>query len=156
MADVFDSATRSRLMSGVRRYGTAPERLLGDALTRLGVRFAVNEGRVRGTPDVCFRRLRLAVFVDGDFWHGRPWFEHHVAPATNRAFWVRKFGINRARDVAVTRALRRSGWSVVRLWASDVKQDPAACAWIVATRLRTVRRRRQAGILAASRRARRR
>ena len=67
-----------------------------------------------GKPDFVFRRERVAVFVDGCFWHGCP--RHGTMPASNRAFWKAKFARNAARDREVTRTLRRAGWRVVRVW----------------------------------------
>ena len=65
-------------------------------------------------PDICFTRARVAVFVDGCFWHGCP--EHGRRPATNRAYWLAKIERNRARDVRDTRRLQQGGWRVVRIW----------------------------------------
>jgi DNA mismatch endonuclease (patch repair protein) len=111
--DMFDVETRSRIMRTVRVRGTEPEKMLAVALSEIGLRFSRNDGRVFGKPDLCLAAARLAVFVDGDFWHGRPWFERGEAPATNPEFWIRKFEINRKRDKTVDRALRRRGWSVL-------------------------------------------
>jgi len=69
---------------------------------------------VFGKPDFVFRTARLAVFVDGCFWHGCP--RHATMPANNRAFWKAKLARNGARDREVTRALRKDGWRVVRVW----------------------------------------
>src|SRR5262249_48120246 len=94
---------------------------------------------VFGKPDFVFRRAKLAVFVDGDFWHGRAWFEKGEAPGTNAEFWICKFQRNRRRDRLVNRHLRRNGWTVLRLWASDVRNDPQRSASRVEQRLRTLR-----------------
>jgi DNA mismatch endonuclease (patch repair protein) len=80
------------------------------------------------------------VFVDGDFWHGRAWFRNAVAPATNADFWIGKFERNRRRDRLVNRELKRRGWSVLRLWASDVRKRPVASAGRVRARLRCLAR----------------
>ena len=79
--------------------------------------------RVR--PDFVFRRARLAVFVDGCFWHGCP--RHATNPKNNRTFWRRKFSRNKKRDALVTRALRRAGWRVVRIWECALKKNPLNC-----------------------------
>jgi DNA mismatch endonuclease Vsr len=143
-------------MRTVRTRGTEPEKILAIALTESGLRFSRNDGRVFGKPDLCFTALRLAVFVDGDFWHGRAWFEHRVSPATNPEFWVRKFEINRKRDKTVDRELRRNRWSVLRLWGSDVRRDPIEAARRVQSRLtRLARQRKREPDLRRSRRGRR-
>jgi DNA mismatch endonuclease (patch repair protein) len=75
---------------------------------------AAGRGRFRVRPDFVFRRQRVALFVDGCFWHGCP--RHGTLPAGNRPFWRRKLAGNRTRDRRVNRALRRLGWRVVRVW----------------------------------------
>ena len=79
--------------------------------------------RVR--PDFVFRRERLAVFVDGCFWHGCP--KHATKPKNHRAFWRRKLSSNRKRDELVNRALRKSGWQVIRIWECDLAKRPEVC-----------------------------
>jgi DNA mismatch endonuclease (patch repair protein) len=81
--------------------------------------------KVFGKPDFLFRRNRLAVFVDGCFWHGCP--KHCKIPAGNRAFWKKKFAANKARDRRVNRELRKLGWRVVRIWEHDLARRGAAC-----------------------------
>lgn len=73
-----------------------------------------------GKPDFVFHKAKLAVFVDGCFWHGCP--AHGEIPATNRAFWKSKLERNRKRDLLVARTLRRNGWKVLRLWQHDLKK----------------------------------
>jgi DNA mismatch endonuclease Vsr len=140
MADVFDKKTRSRIMRTVRTSLTEPEERLAVALKASGLNFCRNDARIFGTPDLAFRRVRLAVFVDGDFWHGRAWFQDGTAPATNADSWVGKFERNRLHDRQVDQTLRRGGWSVLRLWASEILKNPAASAGKVRTRLRLVER----------------
>ena len=79
--------------------------------------------RVR--PDFIFPKLRLAVFVDGCFWHGCP--RHATQPKSNRAFWNNKLSANKNRDVLVTRTLRKNGWRVVRVWECALKKNPLNC-----------------------------
>jgi len=77
-----------------------------------------------GKPDFVFRRQRLAVFADGCFWHGCPL--HATTPAANRAFWRKKLARNKARDRLVTRALRRAGWRVLRIWEHELTRRSEA------------------------------
>ena len=140
MVDVFKKAVRSRIMRAVRVTETEPENRLADALRQSGLRFQRNDRRVPGRPDICFRRSRLAVFVDGDFWHGRAWFDRGEAPATNAAFWIRKFEINHRRDRTVDRQLRASGWSVLRLWGSEIRKTPDEAVKQIRARLRRLAR----------------
>jgi len=73
---------------------------------------------VFGKPDFVFPKLKLAIFVDGCFWHCCP--KHATKPKTNRAFWQRKLSANQKRDRVVTRTLRRTGWRVVRVWEHEL------------------------------------
>ena len=113
------SPARSQLMGRVRRSGTGPELALRRALHRVGLRYRLRAGEgLPGTPDIAFRRSRVAVFVDGCFWHSCP--RHRSTPKANAPFWQAKIERNRARDVRANRALRARGWTVVRVWAHDV------------------------------------
>lgn len=85
-----------------------------------------NASRVLGRPDVAFTRWKVAVFVDGCFWHGCP--SCYRPPASNADFWSDKLIRNRTRDAEVTSGLETQGWTVVRLWEHEVRRDPAHCA----------------------------
>jgi DNA mismatch endonuclease (patch repair protein) len=119
------SSTASRVGKGNRRSGTKPEVELRSNLHRRGLRFRkdfpvrVGTGRpVR--PDIVFTGARVAVFVDGCFWHGCP--EHQVIPGSNRDYWVPKLRRNIDRDREVDEALTSAGWQVIRIWEHE---DPA-------------------------------
>ncbi len=140
MADMFDKQTRRRIMRTVRTAETEPEDRLAKTLDAIALPYRRNDADVFGKPDFTFPGARLAVFVDGDFWHGRDWFENGAAPATNPDFWIAKFERNRRRDRTVDRELRRGGWSVLRLWGSDVRKNPVAAAARVRSRLRRLAR----------------
>jgi len=75
-------------------------------------------------PDFIFKQARLAVFVDGCFWHGCP--KHGTQPKGNRAFWKNKFARNKARDVLVTQTLRRAGWRILRIWEHELARKHEA------------------------------
>ncbi len=129
-----DPRVTSRIMSAVRGRDTEPERLLRSALHRCGLRFRLEGKALPGRPDIVFRRVRVAVFVDGDFWHGGGWkargFESFEAQFTSvRApFWLEKIRGNVERDMRVNEQLRELGWKVVRVWESDVRKSPDQCA----------------------------
>jgi DNA mismatch endonuclease (patch repair protein) len=110
-------------MARVRRSGTTPELALRRALRRAGLPFRAKHGGLvlPGSPDLTFRRLRLAVFVDGCFWHGCP--QHGTVPKTNTPFWVAKILRNRRRDRQVDRRLKLLGWRVLRVWEHDIRKD---------------------------------
>jgi len=119
MADRLTRAERSALMSRIRGDDLKPEARLRAALRAAGVRFRRNARGLPGTPDVVLDAARLAVFVDGCFWHGCP--RHCRMPKTRRRFWEAKFEVNRRRDARVRRALNRAGWSVMRVWEHDLR-----------------------------------
>jgi DNA mismatch endonuclease (patch repair protein) len=119
MPDVMTPAQRSRCMSRIRGRNTKPELALRSALWRCGLRFRVTT-RLPGRPDVVFPTERVAVFVDGCFWHSCP--EHRVQPATNAAFWQEKLSANVARDRRADQALAADGWTVLRFWEHDVEE----------------------------------
>lgn len=124
----------SRLMESVRSADTFAERLLRSHLYRMGLRYRKNVKTVFGRPDVAFCGLRIAVFIDGDYWHGRILQEsglqalNQSLKTVNREFWVRKIQQNVNRDSLVNAELERAGWSVIRVWEKDVKRNPALIA----------------------------
>ncbi len=124
MADPLSSDRRSALMSRVRTKDTAPELLLRHALWAAGLRgWRLHPKRVPGRPDLAWIGRRLAIFVDGAFWHGHPDYYH----GQSGAFWDEKIARNRARDERVNRELSETGWTVIRLWDFEVERDTGAC-----------------------------
>jgi DNA mismatch endonuclease (patch repair protein) len=121
-------------MRGNRKRDTRPELAVRKAVHRLGLRYRVATQPLRGlnhTADLVFSGSKVAVFVDGCFWHGCP--QHFKAPRTNSSYWGPKIQRNRARDADVDRLLRDAGWSVMRIWEHD---DPSMAAAAI---VRTVR-----------------
>ena len=122
-------ADRRRIMAANRRRDTSPELRLRSALHARGLRFRVDypirvPGRRPIRPDVVFTRARVAVFVDGCFWHGCP--DHGTLPKSNAEYWVPKLARNRERDEQADRLLADAGWHVVRIWEHEKIQDATA------------------------------
>jgi DNA mismatch endonuclease (patch repair protein) len=120
------SAGVSERMSRVRRRDTAPELELRSELHRRGLRYRVDRRPLKGIPsraDIVFGPAKVAVYVDGCFWHSCP--EHGTMPRSNEAFWQDKLGRNQERDAAVNEALAAAGWTVVRIWEHE-EIEPAA------------------------------
>lgn len=121
-------------MAAVHGRDTRPEVALRQVLHARGLRYRVHPRDVPGRPDLVNRRRKVAVFVDGDFWHGNPdeWrrrgYDSMEAqfPASKRDHWTTKLKRNVARDAEVNEALRQQGWRVVRVWESDVQTDIGA------------------------------
>jgi DNA mismatch endonuclease (patch repair protein) len=120
-------------MSQNKGRDTKPEVLLRKACFALGLRYRVHAS-LPGKPDFVFPRYRLAVFVDGCFWHGCPL--HYQAPLTRAAFWAAKREANATRDRTVTVVLQGLGWQVLRLWEHEVHADLALAARSVLDRCR--------------------
>lgn len=120
MADIFSREKRSDVMSRIRSAGNKRTELKLIVLMRKHRIVGWRRGStVMGRPDFVFPGRRLAVFVDGCFWHGCP--IHHKTPKQNGEFWSKKIARNRARDCLVTRTLRARGWYVLRIWEHDLK-----------------------------------
>ncbi len=115
---------------GNKARDTAPEEQLRKALWALGARFRVHYSDVPGRPDVAFPRQKVAVFCDGDFWHGNDWSRRaqKLATGANSEYWLRKIQYNRSRDKEINAMLTELGWLVVRLWESDVRKDARTLA----------------------------
>ncbi|MEJ7790638.1 MAG: very short patch repair endonuclease [Gaiellaceae bacterium] len=121
MADNLTPEQRSRAMSRIRRRDTRPELLLRRALWAAGVRgYRIDDGRLPGRPDLTWSRHRVAVFVDGAFWHGHP---SAYKPGCHGDYWDQKIQRNVERDLAADMSLREMGWIVLRLWDFDVRRN---------------------------------
>jgi DNA mismatch endonuclease, patch repair protein len=121
-----------------RSSNTIHELELRAAIRKLGLRCRICPATILGRPDLVFPHARVAVFCDGDFWHGRNWvkLERRLQNRANAAYWVAKIAANRQRDFQVNRALRRAGWCVLRFWEGDVRADPGKAARKIAERVR--------------------
>jgi len=121
------------MMAAVRGKDTKAEMALRRALHRRGLRFRLHASDVTGRPDLVIRSRRLAVFADGDMWHGNAWRLRGLDRLedmfpNNTEFWTKKIRRNIERDREVTARLAEEGWTVVRLWESDILADPDAAA----------------------------
>jgi DNA mismatch endonuclease (patch repair protein) len=122
VTDFLTKLERSRLMSRIRGRGTKCELALARILRRGGIKYRSQVKRLPGRPDFALVDRKVAIFVNGGFWHGRNLDLGRLAP-----FWRDKIVGNMRRDRRVQRALRRAGWSVVNLWDKDVTKNPEAC-----------------------------
>lgn len=126
---------RRRMMARIKSKDTKPELTLRKALRKAGLTgYRKNLKGLPGTPDVAFTKHKLAVFVDGGFWHGRDFQARkaRLADGNNGAFWVAKIERNMERDRRDKVALEVMGWRVLRFWDTDVARDPDGCAVAVA------------------------
>lgn len=118
--DTLPKSVRSRIMRSVRRWDTAPELAVRRVVHKGGFRYGLNVQSLPGSPDIVFRRYGVAVFVHGCFWHAHG-CRKSCRPASNRAFWVRKFKGNRRRDERVKKQLRTLGYRVVTIWECRIE-----------------------------------
>ncbi|MDR0999910.1 MAG: very short patch repair endonuclease [Clostridiales bacterium] len=117
-----------KIMSSVKSKDTRPEVALRKALWRQGMRFRVNYKKLPGKPDIVFTKAKVAVFCDGDYWHGHNWALRGLKDLDEELsrysdFWARKIRGNIKRDEEVNNLLSEMGWQVVRIWESEIKKD---------------------------------
>lgn len=124
VTDPLTAKQRSFCMSQIKGRNTKPELMLRRALWRCGLRYRLNS-RLPGKPDIVFVQARVAVFVDGCFWHRCE--QHFVAPKRNAAFWQEKIAGNVSRDKRIDEELESNGWAVVRIWEHALKDDLSNC-----------------------------
>lgn len=126
--DVLSREQRHHNMSRIRAADTKAEVLLRKALWKKGLRYRKNYAALPGKPDIVLTRQKIAIFVDGDFWHARG---HQDNPgeqvATNKEFWQKKLARNVERDKEVNDELTEAGWLVLRFWESDILRDLSSC-----------------------------
>lgn len=122
MSDVMTRAQRSANMSHIRGRGTLPEIELRRRLWKKGLRYRLHHKHLTGRPDLAFISSRVAVFVDGCFWHSCP--KHRIWPKNRATFWREKLEGNARRDRFVRRELESRGWQVVRVWEHEVADTP--------------------------------
>lgn len=121
MADNLTPDQRRKTMQSIRSKGTIPEIIVARELKHRKIYFAQHVKSILGQPDFVFRRKKVAVFIDSDFWHGNPL--KFIMPKSNINYWGPKIERNRKRDKEVTSGLEKEGWKVIRLWESDLKKD---------------------------------
>lgn len=115
-------------MQANKGKGTKPELLLAKAMWQLGLRYRKNSKTVFGKPDFSFKKYKVAVFVDGEFWHGKDWESRKSDIKSNREFWLIKIERNIRRDKEVTGRLKAEGWKVFRFWGREVVRNPQVFA----------------------------
>ena len=124
--DKLTPEQRKKCMRANKSKGTKPELALAKAMWALGLRYRKNSGSIFGKPDFSFKKYKVAVFVDGEFWHGKDWEQRKAEIKGNREFWIAKIERNIRRDMEVTGRLKAEGWTVLRFWSNDVVKN-AGC-----------------------------
>jgi len=114
-----------KIMSKIRGKNSIPELLLRRALWAKNIRFRIHRKDLPGKPDITIKKYRLAIFVDGDFWHGFEWEKRK--PKTNEGFWIPKIERNMQRDRFVNATLNEMGYTVMRFWEHEINKNLKAC-----------------------------
>jgi DNA mismatch endonuclease (patch repair protein) len=119
--DDLSKEARRKNMQNIRSKNTVPELLVINELKRRKKYFAKHVDKIFGKPDIVFRRKKIIVFIDSDFWHCNP--KKFIMPATNKKYWKKKIQGNIERDKLVTKTLKKEGWKILRFWESNIKKN---------------------------------
>ena len=133
MMDKLTPEQRKRNMRANKASGTSIEIILGKLMWASGLRYRKNCKTVIGKPDFVFKSKRIAIFCDGEFWHGKDWEVRKSDHKTNKKFWFAKIERNIERDKEVNKALEQDGWTVIRFWGDDIKNNPNKCIETIKT-----------------------
>lgn len=128
MADIVDSATRSRMMAGIKGCNTRPERVLRKGLHALGFRYGLNRRDLPGKPDIVLPKYRAVIFVHGCFWHRHAGCRLTSTPATRPEFWQQKFTRTVERDQRAIASLQQLGWRTGVIWECALRGRNASDA----------------------------
>ena len=107
--------------------GTKPELLLGKLLWNAGIRYRKNDRSIFGKPDFVIRKMKIAIFCDGEFWHGRNWETRKGDHKSNCEFWYSKIERNIERDKEVNEQFKALGWEIIRFWETEIIKAPDKC-----------------------------
>lgn len=114
-------------MQAIKATGSKIETTLAKELWALGYRYRKNDKSVFGKPDLTFKRYKLAIFVDSEFWHGKSWEKRKLDHKSNKDFWLKKIERNIQRDKEVNIQLLKDGWKVLRFWGQDINKKLRTC-----------------------------
>lgn len=114
-------------MAAIKGTGTKDEIRLAKSLWNLGYRYRKNNRTVFGTPDLTFKKLKIAVFVDSEFFHGKDWETQKDRVKTNTEFWQKKIERNIQRDIEVNKYLESQNWKVLRFWSEQIEKNLEDC-----------------------------
>lgn len=122
---------RRKTMSRIKAKHTKPERLFRKALWHVGVRYRLHGKRLPGNPDIFIKKYKLAIFIDGEFWHGYEWEKNKQRLHTRKDFWIEKIENNMRRDRVADYRLHQMGYTVLRFWSADIERNTGTCVRIV-------------------------
>ncbi|MCI8901109.1 MAG: very short patch repair endonuclease [Lachnospiraceae bacterium] len=133
MADVLTKEQRHKNMKNIKCKDTKIEVLLRKELWHRGYRYRKNMKSLPGSPDIVLTKYKIAIFCDGEFFHGKDWevLKLRLEKGNNGAFWIGKISNNRERDDFVNKKLLYAGWTVIRFWGNDIKKHMDDCIRVI-------------------------
>jgi DNA mismatch endonuclease Vsr len=131
MADKLTPEQRRRNMQAVKSTGSKIEVALAKALWAKGLRYRKHNKTVFGKPDFTFKKYKIAIFVDSEFWHGKDWETKKHDHKSNQDFWFKKIERNMERDGEVSRKLTADGWKVLRFWGKEIQKNLQNCVTVI-------------------------
>lgn len=114
-------------MSRIRSRNTKIELRLRKALWHSGIRYRINYAALPGKPDIAITKHKVAIFCDGEFWHGKDWQDKKDKIFSNREYWIPKIERNMRRDAEIDKQLASQGWQVLRFWGKDIEKHIDIC-----------------------------
>jgi len=136
--DVLTVEQRKKNMKSIKSKDTKVELILRKTLWKKGYRYRKNYSKVKGKPDICFPKIKLAIFCDSDFWHGKKLLEG-IEPKTNQEYWIPKLKRNIERDKEVNKYLQQNGWTVLRFWEDEIKKNLEQCIDIIELKIKNLK-----------------
>ena len=134
--DVLTKEQRRKNMQAIKSKDTKDEILLAKALWHRGHRYRKNNKTIFGKPDLTFKKYKVAVFVDSEYFHGKDWHIEKHRIKTNRNFWWTKIEGNIKRDESVNEHLINNGWKVLRFWSKEIRKNLANCISLIEQQLK--------------------
>lgn len=133
MTDVLTPEQRRKNMQHIKANDTRIEVLLRKALWQKGFRYRKNYKELPGTPDIVLTQYKIAIFCDGEFFHGKDWevLKPRLEKSNNSEFWISKISKNREHDDVVNKKLLFMGWTVIRFWGNDIKKNTDECVKVI-------------------------
>ena len=124
---------RKKNMQHIRSKDTEIERILRKALWKEGIRYRKHYDKLPGKPDIAITKYRIAIFCDGEFFHGKDWdkLQLKLKDSNNSEYWIKKISRNIERDLEVEREIRAEDWTVIRFWGKDIKNNIDECMAVI-------------------------
>lgn len=131
--DIVSKEQRRKNMQNIKAKDTLIEKILRKALWHKGYRYRKNYHRLSGKPDIVLTKYKIAIFCDGEFFHGKDWevLKPRLEKSNNSEFWISKISRNRERDEEVNKRLLFEGWTVIRFWGNDIKKNVDECVKVI-------------------------